>query len=80
MGNAPHVRSDNTFMPDAHGRIQTDDGVTILVLMEGRTPGSGEEEGRQFSGPLVCSGRRLRPDSLQLNLTASAFSWAAVEL
>jgi hypothetical protein len=35
-------------MPHAHGRIQTDDGVTILFLMEGRTPGSGEEEGRQL--------------------------------
>lgn len=46
--NAPHVRSDNTFLPHAHGRIQTHDGATILFLMEGRTPGTGQEEGKQL--------------------------------
>ena len=46
--NAPHVRSDSTYLPHAHGRIQTHDGATILFLMEGRTPGLGDEQGKQL--------------------------------
>lgn len=46
--NVPHRRSDVVMLPHAHGRIQTDDDATILFFMEGRTPLTGDESGKQL--------------------------------
>lgn len=46
--NAPHRRSDVVMLPHCHGRIDTDDGATILFLMEGRTPLTGDESNEQL--------------------------------
>jgi hypothetical protein len=46
--NAPHRRSDVVMLPHCHGRITTDDGATILFLMEGRTPLTGDEADEQL--------------------------------
>ncbi len=46
--NVPHRRSDVVMLPHCHGRIQTDDDATILFLMEGRTPLTGDEAGQQL--------------------------------
>ena len=46
--NVPHRRSDVVMLPHCHGRIETDDGATVLFFMEGRTPLTGEESGKQL--------------------------------
>lgn len=46
--NVPHRRSDVVMLPHCHGRIQTDDDAMVLFFMEGRTPLSGEESGKQL--------------------------------
>jgi hypothetical protein len=46
--NAPHRRSDVVMLPHCHGRIATDDGATILFLMDGRTPLTGDEADEQL--------------------------------
>ena len=35
--NHPHRRSDSVMLPDAHGVILTDDKVTLLFSLQGRT-------------------------------------------
>lgn len=61
--NAPHRRSDVVMLPHCHGLIETDDGATVVFLMEGRTPLTGEEAlgldpcGRCLGPPLT--GTRL---------------------
>jgi hypothetical protein len=45
--NHPHRRSDETFMPDVHGIILTDEGATLLFSLQGRTTFVGEQ-GRQL--------------------------------
>ncbi len=35
-------------LPHCHGRIDTDDGATILFLMEGRIPLTGDESNEQL--------------------------------
>ena len=60
--NVPHRRSDVVMLPHCHGRIQTDDDATILFFMEGRTPLSGPESGKQL----------LR---LQFETDAAAYAW-----
>jgi Protein of unknown function (DUF3237) len=45
--NHPHRRSDGTFMPNAHGVIETDDGETVLFSLQGRTPTEGPLAGKQ---------------------------------
>lgn len=46
--NVPHRRSDVVMLPHCHGRIETDDGATIIFLMEGRTPLTGDESNQQL--------------------------------
>lgn len=46
--NVPHRRSDVVMLPHCHGRIETDDDATILFFMEGRTPLTGDESGKQL--------------------------------
>lgn len=35
VANAPHRRSDGTFLPDLRGVIETDDGATLLFTVTG---------------------------------------------
>lgn len=46
--NVPHRRSDVVMLPHCHGRIQTDDDAMVLFFLEGRTPLTGEESGKQL--------------------------------
>ena len=46
--NVPHRRSDIVMLPHCHGRIDTEDGATVVFLMEGRTPLTGDESNRQL--------------------------------
>ena len=41
--NHPHRRSDQTYLPDAHGIIRTDEGATLLFTLQGRTTVVGEQ-------------------------------------
>jgi len=46
--NAPHRRSDVVMLPHCHGLIDTEDGATIVFLMEGRTPLTGDAANAQL--------------------------------
>lgn len=46
--NSPHRRSDAVMLPHAHGLIRTDDGASIVFLLEGRTPLEGNEANQQL--------------------------------
>jgi hypothetical protein len=51
--NHPHRRSHNTWLPDTHGVIQTDDSAVILFTMQGRTvfpPNSPRRSRPSYSG------------------------------
>jgi len=45
--NHPHRRSDGTMLPDLHGVIRTNDGVLVMMTVQGRTVFEGEN-GRQL--------------------------------
>jgi len=46
--NHPRQRSDGTWLPDAHGVIETEDGAVIMFSLQGRTVFPTEDIGRQL--------------------------------
>lgn len=58
--NHPHQRSDGSYLPDAHGVIQTDDGAAIIFSLQGRTIFSDNKGAQLLAAVFEADDERYR--------------------